>query len=138
MISTGNGQAEPFTAYLLVRQDAWSAGYFIFGNAGYLFEQKVTTPNVSISATTHTANNSDLTLNTFMSVRYVGNGSSSSLTIGNGTPTTGDPGTASGSDITLGLAFQPASFSIKDFVLQSGVGSDDDWTNMQAYHATIP
>jgi hypothetical protein len=97
--------AQPEWVNFVGSQVSWSSGdYVIDGNTAnsMAIAQTTSTPRISMSAGSLVAENSGWSLGSRNLVQAIFNGASSSLTVGQGTPTTGSVGVTSGNGLLIG------------------------------------
>lgn len=112
-----------------LRQISWTSGRFIFGGItayGHILYQVVTTPEISLFASANAATNANAVIGNNVVVAEVFNGASSSITVNNGTPTTGNPGSNVSGGITV--AAEQGGFNHSNIRLYSTIERQGTFT----------
>lgn len=119
--------AQPTTVYLVVKQNTWTSGDYIFDGSiavSGALRQSGSSPQVKIQITSAVATNNDLTIGTMAIVRVVMDGANSSIRVNDGIATTGNPGTTSMNGFALGARYTGSSGSdieVKDCIILNAI-----------------
>ena len=121
--------SQPNTIYLLASQITWTDVAHIFDgdvqDTGTLFQSGVS-PSVSIYAGAAAAANATWLIGEYAALAVIFNGASSLIRVGNGAPTTGDPGAGNMGGFTVGARGAGDTYSniqVKESILYSGAHS---------------
>ena len=103
---TANVPLAASTVYIVGKQVSWTVNDTMFaGNVnGINIYQVTSSPTIGLFAGSAACANSDLAVGSFGILSAVFNGAGSSLTVNNGTPSTGNAGTPNETTVTLGAA----------------------------------
>lgn len=138
----GTAIAQPYSRVSSLRQVSWASNDYIFTGAtsaaGGLI-QLGASPELQIYAgTAFVASNTNLAVGVNGVVSEAFNGASSSLTINNGTATTGNPGSASATNIAVGALSGGSFYSnvrIYGHLVRAGTFTSQELSDLRTYMA---
>lgn len=135
--------AQPTQVSILAQQVTWTANEKLYdgnGNSSGALTQRTASPGIAIIAGLGlVALNNDMTVGAYHAVTVLFSGASSTILVGGGTATTGDPGSSSMSGFTLGANGTPGQYGNVD-VKEVIIRNVDDATiraNDHAYLQTL-
>lgn len=123
---------QPFTVYMVCTQLLWNSGDQLFDGAdeySTFVEQSGTTPDVKMNASSYSAANSDMILNTKVILRVVFNGASSKIQVNEETAVSGNYGSDNAGGFTLGGAPNGnygCRISVNEVIIVDADDSDSD------------
>ncbi len=141
------GLAQAVTLYIRGQQIAWASGKYVTDGTtlNTMIVQQTNggaSPQLRLFAGGATPSNSDLAVGVYGTIEAVFNGVSSSILINNGTPVTGNAGTASPGGITLAADGDPVpgnhcNFQYKEVIAFAGTLTAAQRSAVRAYLATV-